>query len=173
MTSSGIELCLLFISGKEEREKRGRASCLVGYRAVVVRDRLARDVGGFALLVVRLAPVGAELCGVGDGCDVRHMVKHVACDVVSQLVARLVCLGVNVGAIAVAATVPRINAVAAAPAMRFIGILDCLRSVSSSVFVGIVLYSVMIPGLMFGACAGASSAAAARASRDTRSPSRA
>ena len=65
---------------------------------------------------------------------------------------------------AVAATVPRINAVAAAPAMRFIGALVCLRSVSSG-FVGIVLYSVMMPGLMFGACAGASSAAAARAAR--------
>ena len=75
MTSLVIKLCLLFISGKEERERKGDgacSSCLVGYRAVVVRDRLARDVGGLALLVVRLAPVGAELCGVGDGCDVRH-----------------------------------------------------------------------------------------------------
>ena len=49
---------------------------------------------------------------------------------------------------AVAATMPRMNEVTAAPAMmRFIGVLDCLRSVSSSVFVGIVLYSVMMPGV--------------------------
>ena len=66
---------------------------------------------------------------------------------------------------AVAATMPRMNEVTAAPAtMPFSEVLDCLRSVSSSVFVGIVLYSMM-PELMFGACAGASSAAAARAAR--------
>jgi len=94
------------------------------------------------------------------------MVKQVACEVVSQLVlVRLVCLGVYVGDMAVAATMPRMNEVTAAPAMMpFSEVLDCLRSVSSSVFVGIVLYSMM-PGLMFGACAGASSAAAARAAR--------
>ena len=94
------------------------------------------------------------------------MVKHVACEVVSQLVlARLVSLGVNVGVIAVATTRPKMNEVTAAPAtMPFSEVLDCLRSVSSSVFVGIVLYSMM-PELMFGACAGASSAAAARAAR--------
>ena len=41
---------------------------------------------------------------------------------------------------AVAATQPRINAVAAALAMmRFIGVLDCLRSVCSSGSVGMVL----------------------------------
>ena len=75
---------------------------------------------------------------------------------------------------AVAATMPRMNEVTAAPAtMPFSEVLDCLRSVASSVFVGIVLYSVMMPGLMFGACAGASSAAAARASREIQEAQRA